>query len=47
MLTKYVSNTDEWLKVTRCSVVESLVRQHSHLVLDTVWNSQPVEADES
>jgi len=27
--------------------VESLVCQHGHLVLDALWNSQPIAADES
>jgi len=29
------------------SVVESLVRQHGYLVLDALWNSHPVKADDS
>jgi len=45
--TRYVSNTDKWPKATQHSVVERLVRQHGHLILDALWNSQLVEADES
>jgi len=37
---------DEWPKVTRCSVVESLVSQHGPLVLAALWDSQLEEADE-
>jgi len=43
----YVRNMNEWRKIMRRSIVESLVHQHGHLVLDAPWNSQPMEADES
>jgi len=42
-----LGNTYKWSKVMRCSVMESLVCQHGHLVHYALWNSQPVEADES
>jgi len=35
------------MSATQTNAEESLVRQHGHLVLVALWNSQPVEADES